>query len=171
MKVTENFHNIMCDSCKALLDPCDWYDDEDAIAMVADDCNWKHFGGSDYCPDCYAYDEDGHIRTNDGRIFAEDGTELTDRTPLMTYLCLDGRMTLTQFRTELTRGEELCHSMVGTLHRSILANDLHNGWEWFNMLLGQRKGTPEYDRYITFLCHGIFRREAASLHDRLANRQ
>lgn len=75
MKVTEIFHNIECDCCKALVDEEHW-SDPDTIKMTYDEEGWMHLGGKDYCPDCWNWDDDDSITTKDGRRFNEEGEEI-----------------------------------------------------------------------------------------------
>lgn len=75
----------------------------------------------------------------------------------MKYLDLREDMTLTQFRMEYERGNALFKTMVGTLYKDILADDLAEGKIWLDELIIARKGTEEYECYRTFLRHNIFR--------------
>lgn len=68
MKVTEIFHNIECDCCKALVDEMHWSDPE-TIKMTYDEEGWKNLGGKDYCPDCYESDDNDNIITKDCKKF------------------------------------------------------------------------------------------------------
>lgn len=85
----------------------------------------------------------------------------------MNYLQLDTNQTLTEFRTELEKGRALLDSMVGTLYRDMVADDLNEGWTIFNTMLAERKNTPEYNAYITFNCHNIFQRIYSDAYDRI----
>lgn len=96
-------------------------------------------------------------------------TELT-KTRHMHYLELWEGMTLTQMRTELERGRVLHSSMVGTLYKGMLYEDLNTGYEWLAELLANRKGTPEWEAFRTFDSHGIFSRFRDDEDDRMYNR-
>ena len=78
-------------------------------------------------------------------------------------------MTLTQFRMELIKGKTLFDSMVGSLYKSMLFDDLTEGKEWFEELLVTRKGTPEFDCYFTFASHGIFRQAQNDAYEKMYN--
>ena len=156
MIVDKQFHNIKCDACGRLIDDETWWDDKDALTtQILNDCNWIECEGSHYCDECWSHDDDDNIVTKDGRKWTDyDHKEI--RQHRMNYLSLSDDMTLTQFRMELVKGEALFHSMVGTLYKGMLFDDLTEGKEWFEELLATRKGTSESDYYYTFASHGIF---------------
>lgn len=171
MKVSDTFYNIRCDLCGAVL--CEeWYRDagNNEFAIILGESGWftaEH--GRHYCPDCWERDDDDHIKTSDGRTYDEDGREVKHRH--LNYLELSEDMTLTQMRTELEQGQALYSSMVGSLYKDMLADDLNVGYEWLGELLAERKGTPEWEAYHTFNSHGIFGRFRVETYERMYNRK
>ena len=99
----------------------------------------------------------------------EDKREI--KTHHMHYLELWDGMTLTQMRTELERGQALYSSMVGTLYKGMLADDLNTGYEWLTELFAERKGMPEWEAYHTFDRHGIFKRFRDEMYDRMYSKK
>lgn len=85
----------------------------------------------------------------------------------MSYMEVGEWMTLTQFRTEMVRCKALYWSMVGSIYKAALYDDFCEADVWFGQLLAQRKNTPEWDCYHTFLRHGIFKRIENDTYDRL----
>ena len=170
MIIDRLFHNIQCDHCGKLLDEEIWYDDKDAIPTILDECGWIECEGRHYCDECWEYDDDDNIVTKDGRKWTDyDHKEI--RQHRMNYLSLSDDMTLTQFRMEYVKGNALFSTMVGTLYKGMLADDLAEAREWFAELLEKRKGTPEWDCYHTFLRHGIFELAKNDIFERMYNRQ
>ena len=150
------FLNVKCDHCGLLLDEENWYDDKDAIDFMLHENHWKELGGSHYCDSCWSYDDDDNIVTKDGRKFTEDGNEIVQRK--LSYLTdINDGMTLTQFQTELINAHILFHSMVGTLYKGILADDLCVAEDWFSELLTKRKGTWEWECYHAFKRNNVFK--------------
>jgi hypothetical protein len=109
-----------------------------------------------------------NINSCDGRTYDEDGREIKHRH--LNYLELSEDMTLTQMRTELERVQALYSSMVGSLYKGMLADDLNTGYEWLAELLAERKDTPEWEAYHTFDSHGIFSRFRDEMYDRMYNK-
>ena len=68
MKVRETFCNIKCDCCGQPMDDENYYP-ENELPTIAAECNFKHLGGRDYCPDCWTYDDDDNIVCGDGRKY------------------------------------------------------------------------------------------------------
>lgn len=169
MIVDRQFHNIKCDACWRLIDDETWYDDKNALTtQILDECNWIECEGRHYCDECWEHDDDDNIVTKDGRKWTDyDHKEI--RQHRMNYLSLSDDMTLTQFRMELVKGGCLFRSMVGSLYKSMLFDDLTEGEEWFMKLLANRKGTPESDCYYTFVSHGIFRLAQNDAYERMYN--
>ena len=166
MIIDRLFHNIQCDGCGELLDEETWYDDKDAIHTILDECGWIECEGRHYCDKCWEYDDDDNIVTKDGRKWTDyDHKEI--RQHRMNYLSLSEDMTLTQFRMELVKGKALCNTMVGTLYKGMLLDDLAIGKEWFDELMDARKGTAEFDCYYTFMSHGIFRLAQNDAYERM----
>ena len=83
----------------------------------------------------------------------------------MNYLQFDTNYTLTEFRSELEKARALYDSMVGTIYKDALADDINEGWTIFNTMLAERKNTPEYNAYITFNCHNIFQKIYSDAYD------
>ena len=75
MKVRETFCNIKCDCCGQPMDDENYYPEEE-LPTIAAECNFKHLGGRDYCPDCWTYDDDDNIECKDGRKYDEDGNRI-----------------------------------------------------------------------------------------------
>ena len=169
MIVDRQFHNIKCDACGRLIDDETWWDDKDALTtQILDECNWIECEGRHYCDECWEHDDDDNIVTKDGRKWTGyDHKEI--RQHRINYLSLSEDMTLTQFRMELVKGKALFNSMVGTLYKSMLLDDLTEGKECFEELLVTRKGTPEFDSYSTFASHGIFRLAQNDAYERMYN--
>lgn len=171
MIVSDTFYNRRCDSCGAEL--CEeWYRDagDCEFATILRESGWFTADGDrHYCPDCWERDDDDRIKTRDGRTYDEDGREIGNRH--LNYLELSEDMTLTQMRTELERGQALYSSMVGTLYKGMLADDLNTGYEWLAELLAERKGTPEWEAYHTFNRHGIFERFRDEMYERMYNKK
>lgn len=171
MKVSDTFYNIRCDACGAEL--CEeWYRDagNSEFASILSECGWFTADGDrHYCRDCWWYDDDDRIKTRDGRTYNEDGREIGNRH--LNYLELSEDMTLTQMRTELARGQALYSSMVGSLYKGMLADDLNTGYEWLAELLAERKGTPEWEAHRTFDSHGIFSRFRDEMYERIYNKK
>ena len=156
MIVDRQFHNIKCDACGRLIDDETWWDDKDALTtQILNECNWIECEGRHYCDECWEYDDDDNIVTKDGRKWTGDGHKEI-RQHRMNCLSLSEDMTLTQFRMELVKGCVLFNSMTGSLYKRMLFDDLNEGRKWFYELFYSRRGTPEYDRYCTFLLHDIF---------------
>lgn len=173
MIVSDTFYNIRCDSCGAELSE-EWYHDagNDEFATILGDSGWftaEH--DRHYCPACWERDDDDRIKTRNGRIYDEDGREIRNWTLRLNYLEFNEGMTLTQMRTELERGRALYSSMVGTLYKCMLGDDLNVGYEWLAELLSERKGTPEWEAYNTFNRHGIFERFRDEMYDRMYNKK
>ena len=169
MIVDRQFHNIKCDACGRLIDDETWWDDKDALTtQILNDCNWIECEGRHYCDECWEHDDDDNIVTKDGRKWRDyDHKEI--RQHRMNYLSLSEDMTLTQFRMELIKGKALCNTMVGTLYKGMLLDDLAVGKEWLEELMAARKGTAEFDCYYTFSSHGIFRLAQIDAHERKYN--
>lgn len=170
MIVDRQFYNIKCDACGRLFDDETWRDDKDALTtQILDKCLWIECEGRHYCMDCYHIDDNDRIVIKDGRKWTGyDHKEI--RQHRMNSLSLSEDMTLTQFRMELVKGKALFDSMVGSLYKRMLFDDLTEGKEWFEELLVTRKGTPEFDCYSTFASHGIFRQVQTDAHERMYNR-
>ena len=114
------------------------------------------------------HDKDDNIVTKDGRKWTDyDHKEI--RQHRMYYLSLSEDMTLTQFRMKLIKGKALFDSMVGSLYKSMLFDDLTEGEEWFEELMAARKGTAEFDCYFTFASHNIFRLAENDAYERMYN--
>ena len=77
MKVRETFCNIKCDCCGQPMDDENYYPEEE-LPTIAAECNFKHLGGRDYCPDCWTYDDDGIIHTKDGRKWDDSSIEVVE---------------------------------------------------------------------------------------------
>ena len=169
MIVDRQFHNIKCDACGRLIGET-WWDDKGALTtQILDECNWIECEGRHYCDVCWEHDDDDNIVTKDGRKWTGcDHKEI--RQHRMNYLSLSEDMTLTQFRMELVKGKALFDSMVGSLYKNILFDDLAEGKEWFEELLVTRKGTPEFDCYSTFAFHNIFCHIQNDAYERIYNR-
>lgn len=169
MIVDRQFHNIRCDACGRLVDDETWWDDKDALTThTINDTDWIECDGRHYCEECWEHDDDDNIVTKDGRKWTDfDHKEI--RQHRMHYLCLSEDMTLTQFRMELVKGRALFDSMVGSIYKSMLFDDLTEGREWLEELLVARKGTPEFDCYSTFVLHNIFRQAQNNAHERMYN--
>ena len=169
MIVDRQFHNIKCDACGRLIDDEMWWDDKDALTtQILNECNWIECEGRHYCDECWEHDDDDNIVTKDGRKWTDyDHKEI--RQHCMNCLSLSEDMTLTQFRMELVKGKALLNSMVGSPYRILLFDDLAEGRDWFNELLGSRKGTPEFDCYYTFALHDIFRQAQNDAYERMYN--
>ncbi len=170
MIIDKVFHNIRCDACGGLIDEETWWGDKEALTtQILDECGWIECeGGRHYCDECWSRDDDDNIVTKDGRKWTDyDHKEI--RQHRMNYLSLSEDMTLTQFRMELVKGKALFDSMVGSLYKSMLFDDLAEGKEWFEELLVTRKGTPEFDSYFTFASHGIFRLAQIDAQERMYN--
>ena len=169
--VRDTFYNIRCDSCGAEL--CEeWYHDvgNDEFATILSESGWFTADGNrHYCPDCWEWDDDDRIKTRDGHTYDEDGREIRNRR--LNYLELSEGMTLTQMRTKLEQGQALYSSMVGSLYKSMLSDDLNTGYEWLGELLAERKGTPEWEAYHTFDSHGIFKRLRDEMYERMYNKR
>lgn len=166
-QVTKTMLNLRCDCCGALLDPEQYWVEQEAIDLMAQESGWRQLGGRDYCHDCWNYDDDDHIVCKDGRKFTEDGQEINRR---LNYLELSETMTLTQFATELAQGRGLFQCMVGTLYKGMLADDLDYGYQRLQELLTERKGTAEWEAYLTFQRHGIYERFYSDAIDEICNR-
>ena len=85
----------------------------------------------------------------------------------MNYLQFDTSQTLTQFRSELEKARALYDTMVGTIYKDALADDINEGWTIFNTMLAERRDTPEYKAYITFSFSNVFRRIYSDAYDRI----
>ena len=169
MIVDRQFHNIKCNAGGRLIDDETRGNDKDALTtQILNDCNWIECEGRHYCDECWEYDDDDNIVTKDGRKWTGDGHKEI-RQHRMNYLSLSEDMTLTQFRMELVKGKALFDSMVGSLYKSMLFDDLTEGKEWFEELLVARKGTSEFDCYSTFAWHGIFRLAQIDAYERMYN--
>ena len=170
MIVERQFYNVKCDHCGRLLDDETWWDAKDAMPAILGECGWIECEGErHYCDECWMRDDDDNIVTKDGRKWTDyDHKEI--KSHRMNYLHLSDDMTLTQFRMELIKGKALYNSMVGTLYKSMLFDDLAVGKEWFDELLAVRKGTAEFDCYYTFMSHGIFRLAQNDAYERIYNR-
>ena len=72
----QEFFNIECDHCGAMLDEETWWDDKETTESLLDECGWKKLGDRHYCEDCWEFDDDDNIVTKDGRKFTEDGEEI-----------------------------------------------------------------------------------------------
>lgn len=168
MIIDRQFHNIKCDACGRLIDDETWWDDKDAIPAILNDCDWIECEGRHYCDECWEHDDDDNIVTKDGRKWT-DYYHKEIKSHRMNYLHLSDDMTLTQFRMELIKGKALCNTMVGTLYKGMLLDDLAVGKEWFEELMAARKGTAEFDCYYTFSSHGIFRLAQNDAYERMYN--
>lgn len=158
MIIDRQFYNIKCDHCGALLDEDLWCDDKDALTTILNECNWIECEGRHYCDECWRHDDDDNIVTKDGRKWTD-----YDHKEIMSYrLCylddMDETLTLTQFRIKLVQATALYHSVVGTLYKGMLADELEIVNEMFGKMISQRYGSEEYKCYQTFLSHGIFQR-------------
>lgn len=165
---------IVCDSCGEHFVNGDGFtcytDDPDGGNMLSEatSSGWLDIDGRQYCPDCWHYDDDDSIVCGDGRKWTDyDHKEI--RQHRMNYLSLSDDMTLTQFRMELIKGKALCNTMVGTLYKGMLLDDLAVGKEWFEKMMAARKGTAEFDCYYTFMSHGIFRLAQNDAYERMYN--
>ena len=156
MLVKREFHNIECDCCGQILDEETWWDDKDALSGILDDCGWKALGGKHYCDSCWTRDDDDNIATKDGRKFDDDtGCEIkVYKLDYLKYL-LDESLTLTQIYIGIRKSCVLYHSMVGTLYKNALANEINVA---LDMLEDRKKTAPQWqkDCYDTFLFNGIF---------------
>lgn len=85
----------------------------------------------------------------------------------MNYLQLDKSIALTQFRSELEKARALYDTMVGTIYKDALADDINEGWAIFNTMLAERKDTLEYKAYITFSSSNVFQRIYTDAFDRI----
>ena len=171
MLVKRELHNIECDCCGQLLDEETWWDDQDALTTTTlPECGWIECeGGRHYCDECWTHDDDDNIVTKDGRKW-DDYDHKEIKPYRMSYLDLSEDMTLTQFRIELVKGKALFDSMIGSIYKSMLSNDLTKGKEWLEELLVTRKGTPEFDCYSTFVWHNIFCQVQNDAYERMYNR-
>ena len=155
MIIDRIFHNFKCDCCGKLLDDETWWDGP-IKPSILEECGWIECEDRHYCECCWAHDDDDNICTSDGRKWT-DLYHKEIRQHRMKYLDLREDMTLTQFRMEYERGNALFKTMVGTLYKDMLADDLAEGKIWLDELIVARNGTEEYECYRTFLRHNIFR--------------
>ena len=72
----QDFFNIECDHCGAMLDEENWWDDKETCESLLTECNWKKLGDRQYCDECWEYDDDDNIVTKDGRKWTENGEEI-----------------------------------------------------------------------------------------------
>lgn len=79
MIIKEYFYNIKCDCCHTLADEEMWHAEAQDAKEVARANDWRKLGGKHYCPNCWHYDDDDHIATNDGRLWDESTEELITR--------------------------------------------------------------------------------------------
>jgi hypothetical protein len=158
MIINRTFYNIKCDHCGALIDEETWWDEKNVFTTdILNDCNWiKCEGDRHYCDNCWEYDDDDNIVTKDGRKWDGD-THKEILTYRLHYLDdMDETLTLTQFRIKQVRAMALFRSMVGTLYKGMLADDLEITDEIFRRMIAERYGSDEYKCYQTFLHNGIF---------------
>ena len=57
----QDFFNIECDHCGAMLDEENWWDDKETCESLLTECNWKKLGDRQYCDECWEYDDDDNI--------------------------------------------------------------------------------------------------------------
>jgi len=162
MLVKREFHNIECDCCGQLLDEETWWDDQDALTTtILPECGWIECeGGRHYCDECWTRDDDDNIVTKDGRKWDDyDHKEmLTDvQRYRLDYLkdLLDPNLTITQIRMEIIKAQLLCRSMVGTLYKNALLDEIERA---FSLYYDRRESASESekDAYDTFAEHSIF---------------
>ena len=72
----QEFFNIECAHCGAMLDEENWWDDKETCESLLPVCNWKKLGDRHNCDECWEYDGDDNIVTKDGRKWTEDGEEI-----------------------------------------------------------------------------------------------
>lgn len=135
MIIDRTFHNIKCDHCGALIDEETWWDDKQALtSTILNDCNWIECeGGRHYCDECWSRDDDDNIVTKDGRKWDDYSHKeiLTDGQRYhLDYLkdLLDPSLTLTQLRFEIIKANFLYRSMVGTLYKNMLCDEIENAY-------------------------------------------
>lgn len=154
MIVRKVVYNNRCSCCgKELEDK--WVDDKDVLKESFIRRAWRTFGGRDYCRDCWERDADGSITTRDGRRFDGDGRQV--KVYRFDHTGISGSMTLTEIATEIAKTEAMADLMVGWLYKSILLDEVAAAREFKATLLVERKGTWEYDCYMSFLDHGVFK--------------
>ena len=171
MIIDRKFHNIQCDHCGALLDEEYWCDDMEALKGILGECGWIECeGGRHYCDECWEYDDDDNIVTKDGRKWDDyDHKEILSHR--LRYLDdMDESLTLTQFRFNMIKASALYDSMVGTTYKGMLAEELQVANEIFRRMVSDRYRSEEYDRYQTFIAHGMFARFRIVAEERLFNR-
>ena len=72
----QEFFNIECDHCGAMLDEETWWDGEEICENLLDECGWQKLGDRHYCEHCWTRDDDDNIETADGRKWTDDGEEI-----------------------------------------------------------------------------------------------
>ena len=163
MIVDRQFHNIKCDHCGALIDEETWWDDKQALtSTILNECNWIECeGGRHYCDECWSRDDDDNIVTKDGRKW-DDDTHKEILTPEQRYHLdylkdlLDPRLSLTQLHMEIIKAVLLHRSMVGTIYKSALSDEIENA---FQLLADKYENASfaEIRVYNTFAENDIFR--------------
>jgi hypothetical protein len=164
MIVEKKFKNVRCDACGALLDEENWWDGEDVISEMLDETGWLTLGDRHYCENCWQYDDNDDIVTDDGRRW--DGKTRREE-PRFNYLELSEDMTLTQIKQEIIKGRALYAHMCGTLYKNILYDDIHKAEAWLEHLALERRYTSEAACYEAFVRYGLFIR----LYDLVEGRQ
>lgn len=79
--VKREFQNIECDCCGQLLDEETWWDSQEALPAILEECGWKQLCGRHYCEECWNRDDDDTIVTKDGRRWDDSGLEVVEVTP------------------------------------------------------------------------------------------
>lgn len=67
MVIDRVFHNIQCDHCGKMLDDEFWWDEQQGMPSILNECGWIECEGRHYCDQCWEYDDDDNIVTMDGR--------------------------------------------------------------------------------------------------------
>lgn len=141
MIIDRTFYNVKCAHCGALLDEENWYDDKEVLSAILRECNWIECeGGLHYCENCHQVDDDDNIVTADGRKWDYDTHKeiLTDEQRYhLDYLkdLLDPKLTLTQLRFEIIKAIHLYYSMVGTLYKRALQDEIDSAYRLLNCRL------------------------------------
>ena len=170
MIIDRLFHNIKRDACGRLIDDETWWDDKEALTgTVLDECGWIECEGRHYCDQCWEYDDDDNIVTKDGRKWSD-----CDHKEILSYRLdflddMDESLTLTQFRIKMVQASALYRSLVGSLYKNMLAQELEVAEEMFRRMIRERYRSEEHDRYLTFAAHGIFDRFRYEAEKRLYN--
>ena len=173
MIVDRQFHNIKCDYCGRLLDEETWWDDKDALTtQILPECGWIECKDRHYCDECWTWvDDDKNIVTEDGRKWDGD-THKEILSYRLSYLDgMDESLTLTQFRFRMIQAMVLFNSMVGTLYKGMLADELEVAQEMFRRMIRDRYGSEEHGCYLTFVARGIFAGYRRDAEERLYNRK